>query len=332
MRRREFIAGLGSTAMARPLAARAQQPKMPLVGLLNGVSFEGPYEVPVAAIRRGLRETGFVEGQNVAIEYRHAGGRYERLPELATDLFRRQVAVIIAIGASTPALAAKAATSTVPIVFAMGSDAIQVGLVNGLGRPQASLTGVNPAATELASKRLELLLELRPGATLVGYLDNSRLSGTFETNVGSLTTAAKIKGRELVVFDAATEPEVETAFTDMALQRVRLLAVSPDAFLSTRQEQIVALAAQSGVPAIYARRGAVVLGGLMSYGVPSDLTNDMYRLAGIYAGRILNGAAPPESPVTLSTRLELVINDRTAKALHITVPRRLLSRTDEIID
>jgi ABC-type uncharacterized transport system substrate-binding protein len=332
MRRREFIAGLGSTAMARPLAARAQQPKMPLVGLLNGVSFEGPCEVPIAAIRRGLRETGFVEGQNVAIEYRHAGGRYERLPELATELFRRQVAVIIVIGPSTPALAAKAATSTVPIVFAMGSDAIQVGLVNGLGRPQASLTGVNPAATELASKRLELLLDLRPGATLVGYLGNSRLSGPFETDVGSLTAAAKIKGRELVVFDAATEPEVETAFTDMALQRVRLLIVSPDAFLNTRREQIVALAAQSGLPAIYATRGAVVLGGLMSYGVPTDLTNDMYRLAGIYAGRILNGAAPAESPVMLSTRFELVINDRTAKALHITVPRRLLSRADEIID
>jgi putative tryptophan/tyrosine transport system substrate-binding protein len=332
MRRREFIAGLGSTAVAWPLAARAQQPKMPLVGLLNGVSFEGPYEVPVAAIRQGLRETGFVEGQNVAIEYRHAGGRYERLPELATDLFRRQVAVIVAIGSSTPALAAKAATSTIPIVFAMGSDAIQVGLVNSLSRPQASLTGVNPAATGLASKRLELLLELRPGATLVGYLDNSRLSGAFETNVGGLTTAARITGRELVVFDAATEQEVETAFTDMALQRVRLLVVSPDAFLSTRQEQIVALAAQSGLPTIYATRGAVVLGGLMSYGVPTALTNDMYRLAGIYAGRILNGAAPAESPVMLSTRFELVINDRTAKALRITVPRRLLSRADEVID
>jgi putative tryptophan/tyrosine transport system substrate-binding protein len=287
-----------------------------------------------AAIGQGLRETGFVEGQNVAIEYRQADGRYERLPELATDLFRKQAAVIVAIGPATPALAATAATSTIPIVFAMGSDAIQVGLVNSLRRPEASLTGVNPAATELASKRLELLLELRPGATLVGYLDNSRLSGVFETNVGGLTTAARIKGRELVVFDAATEPEVETAFTDMALQRVRLLVVSPDAFLSTRQEQIVALAAaaQSGLPTIYATRGAVVLGGLMSYGVPNDLTNDMYRLAGIYAGRILNGAAPAESPVMLSTRFELVINDRTAKALRITVPRRLLSRADEIID
>jgi putative tryptophan/tyrosine transport system substrate-binding protein len=331
MRRREFIAGLGSTAVAWPLAARAQRPEMPLVGLLNGVSFEGAYEVPVAAIRRGLRETGFIEGQNVAIEYRHAGGRYERLPELATDLFRRQVAVIVAIGPATPALAAAAATSTIPIVFATGSDAIQVDLVNSLRRPQASLTGVNPAATELASKRLELLLELRPGATLVGYLDNSRLSGAFETNVEGLTAAARIKGRELVVFDAATEPEVETAFTDIALQRVRLLVVSPDAFLNTRQEQIVALAAQSGLPTIYATRGAVVLGGLMSYGVPTDLTNDMYRLAGIYAGRILNGAAPAESPVMHSTRFELVINNKTAKALRITVPRRLLSRADEII-
>ena len=332
MRRREFVAGLGSTAAAWPLAGRAQQPKMPLVGLLNGASFEGPYAVPVAAIREGLRETGFVEGQNLAIEYRHAGGQYERLPELATDLFRRQVAVIVAIGASTPALAATAATSTVPIVFATGSDAIQVGLVNSLRRPEADLTGMSFATTELASKRLELLLELRPGARLVGYLANSRLSGAFETNVGSLTAAASIKGRELVVFDAATAQEVETAFTDMALQRVRLLVVSPDAFLSTRQEQIVALAAQSRLPTIYAARGAVLLGGLMSYGVLTNLTNDMYRLAGNYAGRILNGAAPAEASVMLPARCELVINDRTAKALHITVPRQLLSRADETID
>ena len=240
--------------------------------------------------------------------------------------------MIVAIGASTPALAATAATSAVPIVFATGSDAIQVGLVDNLTRPEANLTGMSFATTELASKRLELLLELRSGARLIGYLDNSRSSGVFETNVGSLTTAASIKGRELVVFDAATEEEVETAFTDMALHRVRVLVVSPDAFLSTRQEQIVALAEQSRLPTIYATRGAVVLGGLMSYGVLTNLTNDMYRLAGTYAGRILNGAAPAESQVMLPTRCELVINDRTAKALRITVPRQLLSRADEIID
>jgi putative ABC transport system substrate-binding protein len=329
MRRREFIAGLTGAA-TWPLAARAQQPKVPVVGLLNGVSFEGPYAVPVAAIRQGLQETGFVEGRNLAIEYRTADGQYDRLPELATDLVRSQVAVIVAIGASTPALAAaKAAASTIPIVFANGSDAVEVGLVKSLNRPEGNVTGTSFAAAGLASKRLELLLELRPGAPLVGYLDNSRLSEAFETNVGDVTTAARIKGRELVVFDAATEQEVETAFTNMALQRVRALVVSPDPFLTTRQEQIIALAALSVLPTIYTARGAVMFGGLMSYGV---LTNDIYRLAGIYAGRILKGATPAESPVMVPTRFELVINNRTAKALRIAVPRRLLIRADEIID
>ncbi len=235
MRRREFIAGLTIVA-AWPLAARPQQPKAPVVGLLNGVSFEGPYAVPVAAIRQGLQETGFVEGQNLAIEYRTADGQYDRLLELATDLVRSQAAVIVAIGASTPALAAaKAAASTIPIVFANGSDAVEVGLVKSLNRPEGNVTDSSFATAGLASKRLELLLELRPGARLIGYLDNSRSSGAFETNVENVTTAARIKGRELVAFDAGTEQEVETAFTQMALQRVRALVVSPDPFLTTRQ-------------------------------------------------------------------------------------------------
>jgi putative ABC transport system substrate-binding protein len=328
MRRREFIAGVTGT-VAWPLAARVQQLKVPVVGLLNGVSFEGPYAAAVAAIRRGLQDAGFVEGQDLAIEYRTADGQYERLPDLANDLVRRQVAVIIAIGASAPALAAQAATSTVPIVFAMGSDAVEVSVADRLNRPPANLTGANAATAELASKRVELLLELRRGAPLLGYLDNSRSSEAFETNVENMTAAARVKGRELAVFDAGTEQEVEIAFTRMALQRVRALVVGPDPFLTTRQEQIIALAAQSRLPAIYAARGAVVLGGLMSYGV---LANDMYRLAGIYAGRILKGEIPAESPVMLPTRFELVINNRTATALRITVPRRLLARADEIIE
>ncbi len=327
MRRREFIAGLAGAA-ALPLAGRAQQANVPVVGLLNGVSFEGPYAAPVAAIRQGLQETGFIEGQNLAVEYRTADGQYERLPDLATDLVRSQVAVIVAIGASTPALAAKATASSTPIVFAMGSDALEVGLVNSLDRPDANVTGTSAIAGH-ASERLELLIELRPGARLVGYLDNSRLSGAFETNVESVMTTARIRGRELVVFDAGTEQEVETAFTRMALQRVRALVVSPDPFLTTRQEQIIALAGQSGLATIYATRGAVVLGGLMSYGIR---TNDMYRLAGIYAGRILKGETPAESRVVLPTRFELAINDRTARALRITVPRRLLARVDEVIE
>jgi putative ABC transport system substrate-binding protein len=325
MRRRQFIAGIGGAA-AWPLVARAQ-PKLPIVGLLNGVSFEGPYAMPVAAIRQGLQEAGFVEGQNLAIEYRTADGEYERLPELAADLVRGRVAAIIAIGAPTLALTATAA-STIPIVFATGSDAVEVGVVDSLNRPEANVTGTSLATAGPASMRLELLLELRPGARLVGYLDNSRLSGAFETNVENVTTAARIKGRELLVFDAATEREVETAFIRMALRRVRMLVVSPDAFLSTRQEQIVALAAQSRLPTIYATRGAVVLGGLMSYGA---LTNDMYRATGIYAGRILKGATSVALPVMPPARFELVINKTTAKALRITVPGPLLARADAIV-
>jgi len=323
MRRREFIAGLTGAAVW-PLAAHTQQPKVPLIGLLNAVSFDGPYAVPVAAIRQGLAETGFVDGQNLAIEYRSAYGQYEQLPDLAADLARAQVAVIVAIGALTPALAAKAAALATPVVFATGSDAAEVGMVDSLNGRDG-----NVAAPSAASERLELLLELRPGVRLIGYLDNSRLSGAFDTNVEAITTAARNRGRELVVFDAGTEQELETAFTQMALQRVRALVVSADAFLTTRQEQIITLAAQSRLPAIYAARGAVVLGGLMSYGV---LTNDMYRLAGIYAGRILKGATPAEMRVTLPKRFEFVINNRTARALRITMPRRLLIRADEIID
>ena len=328
MRRREFIAGLAGAA-ALPLTAAAQQPKVPVVGLLSGASFEGPYTAAVAAIRRGLQETGLVEGQGLAIEYRSADGRYERLPDLATDLVRSQVAVIVAVEASTPALADTAAALSIPVVFAMGSDAVEVGVVNGLNRPEVSAGGSHSAAAGHASERLELLLELRPGARLVGYLDNSRLSATFETNVENITAAARLKDKELVVFDAGTEQEVEIAFTQMALRRVRALVVSADPFLISRQQQIIALSAQSALPTIYAARGAVLLGGLMSYGV---LTNEMYRAAGIYAGRILQGATPADLPILLPTRFELVINSRTARTLRITVPRRLLIRADEIID
>jgi putative ABC transport system substrate-binding protein len=328
MRRREFIAGLTGAA-AWPLLARAQQPNVPVVGLLNAVAFDGPYAVPVAAIRRGLEQTGFVEGQNLVIEFRSAGGEYERLPELATDLVKSGVTVIVAIGASTPALAAMAAASPVPIVFAMGSDAAEVGAVDRLNRPEPNLTGASATAGP-ASDRMGLLLDVRPGATsLVGYLDNSRRLGAFDETVESVTSAARLRGREIAVFDASTEEEVEIAFTQMALRRVRSLVVGPDAFLMTRQELIIAFAAQNTMPTIYTTRGAVMLGGLMSYGV---LTNDMYRAAGVYAGRILKGATPAELPVVLRTRFELVINKTTAKALRIRLPGPLLARADAIIE
>jgi putative tryptophan/tyrosine transport system substrate-binding protein len=327
MRRRDFIAGIGGAA-AWPLVARAQQPT-PTVGLLNGVSFEGPYAAPVVGIRQGLQEAGFVEGQNLAIEYRTAGGEYERLPDLAADLVRHQAAIIIAIGAPRVALAATAAASTVPIVFATGSDAVEVGVVDSLNRPEANATGASLATAEPAAMRLELMLDLRPGASsLVGYLDNSRASEAFEANVENVTEAARIKGRELAVFDAGTEREVEAAFIGMALRRIRALVVAADAFLITRQEQIIELAAEQRLPTIYATRGAVLRGGLMSYGA---LTNDMYRAAGVYAGRILNSATSAALPVMPPARFEFLINKTTANELRITVPKQLLARADEIV-
>jgi putative tryptophan/tyrosine transport system substrate-binding protein len=327
MRRREFIAGLTGAAVW-PLAARAQRPQVPVVGLLNGVSFEGPYAGAATSIRHGLQETGLVEGQDFAVEYRAAGGDYERLPDLAADLVRSQVAVIVAIGAWAPALADRAAALSIPIVFVMASDAVEVGVADDFNRPQASLGGASFASAGPASARLASLLELRPGASLVGYLDNSRLPGAFETNVENVTAAARMRGRELAVFEAGTEQEIETAFTRMALQRVRALMISPDPFLAARQDQIIALAAQSRLATVYPTRGAVVAGGLMSYGL---VLNDIYRAAGIYAGRILKGAMSAELPIMLPTRFELVINSRTATALRIAVPRRLLARADEII-
>jgi putative ABC transport system substrate-binding protein len=325
MRRREFIAGLASAA-ACPFAAYAEAVSAPVLGLLNGVPFEGPYAVAVEAIRRGLEETGYVEGRNLRIEYRGADGRYARLPELAADLIRSNVSAIVAIGGSTPELAAKIAPAAIPIVFAMAPDAVEIGLLNR-ETAQSNLTPTT-ASMGVASRRLELLFEIRRGANLVAYLDNSRLSSAFERNLENLTSVARARNRELLVFDAGTEQDVETAFTRIALQRVRGLVVGPDPFLISRQEQIIALAAESGVPTIYASRGAAVSGGLMSYGV---VTDDMYRLAGIYAGRILQGATPAEFPVVLPTRFELVINSRTAQALRITLPRQLLVRADEII-
>jgi putative tryptophan/tyrosine transport system substrate-binding protein len=328
MRRREFIAGIGGAA-AWPLMARAQQAKLPTVGLLNGVSFEGPYAAPVVAIRQGLREAGFIEGQNLAIEYRTADGAYERLQNLAADLVHRRVAVIIAIGAPRVALAAAAADSTVPTVFATGSDAVEVGVVDSLNRPEANVAAASLDVAGPAVARLELLLDLRPGASsLVGYLDNSRASQAFKANVENVTEAARIKRRELAVFDAGTEREVETAFIGMALQRIRALVVAADAFLITRQEQIIELAAEQRLPTIYPTRGAVLRGGLMSYGA---ITRDMYRAAGAFAGRILNSATSAALPVMPPARFEFVINKSTANALRITVPKQLLSRADEII-
>jgi putative ABC transport system substrate-binding protein len=328
MRRREFMAGMVGAA-AWPLAARAQQPKAAVtVGLLNAVSFDGPYAVPAEAVRQGLGEAGFVEGMNLTIEYRTADGHHDRLPDLVADLVRRQVTAIVAIGASMSALAsAKAAAARVPIVFTNESDTVEVGLVKARGEPEGSEV-VGAAPTGLAPKRLELMHELVRRNAMIGYLDNSSAAGAFATNVENVTASARDKGRELAVFDVATERDIETAFTTMALRGVRALIVSPDPYLTAQQEQIIALAAQSRIATIYSARGAVALGGLMSYGI---VTNDMYRLAGIYAGHILNGAAPADTPMMFPTRYEFVINGSTAKTKRVPMPRKLLIRADEII-
>jgi putative tryptophan/tyrosine transport system substrate-binding protein len=328
MRRREFIAGLGGAA-AWPLVARGQQRKLAMIGLLNGASFEGPYAVSVAAIRHGLLEVGFVEGQNLTIEYRTANGRADRLPELAADLVRRQVAVIIAIGAATPAQAAKAVTATIPIVFANGSDAVELGLVKSLSRPEANVTGMSFATRQLAPKRLELLCEMVPGADVVGYLDNSRLSPAAESSFQGLAAAARALGRKVITFDASTDAEIVAAFAGMTEQRVRALVISTDAFLFSRRELIIAFAARQGLPTIHVTRDEVALGGLMSY---NAIIDDMYRQAGVYAGRILKGEKPADLPVVRPTKFELAINLKTAKALGLTIPPNLLAIADEVIE
>jgi putative ABC transport system substrate-binding protein len=322
MKRRQFIAGLGAAAW--PVVARAQQPPMPVIGLLNGVSFEA-YADNVAAFRQGLMESGFVEGRNVAIEYRSADGRYERAPALAADLVRRQVAVIVAIGGGTTmSQAAKAATSTIPIVFASGSDA--AGIVTSISRPEANVTGVAFNNTILGPKRLDLMRQLLTGGTSIGYLDRS--TRHFEADVRDLLGAARINGQKLAVFTASTAQDIDVAFAAIVQQRLAGLVVATDAFLISRQDQIVSLAARHAVPTIYGSREWVRAGGLLSYGAE---LHDVYRWTGVYTGRILRGEKPTDLPVMQPTKFELIINLKTAKALGLTIPETLLATADEVI-
>ena len=328
MRRRQFIAGLGgavasSTSWTR--AARAQRRAMPVIGLLSGVSFES-YADRVAAWRRGLKETGFVEGQNVAIEYRSADGQYDRVRALADDLVRRQVAVIVTIGGAMP-LAVKAATSTIPIVFAVGGDALNQGLVARLNRPEANMTGVSFVSSPLGPKRLEILRTLVPQATVIAFLQNP--TGGDDADAKDIVAAGQTLGRRVVVLDAKTEQEIDAAFATMVQQRIGALVVSNDAFLNGRRAQIADLAARHALPAMYAYREHVQAGGLISYG-----TNvlDMYRWAGIYTGRILKGEKPADLPVMQPTKFELIINLKTAKALGLDVPPLLLALADAVIE
>lgn len=324
MRRREFITLL-STGAAWPLTARAQ-PKVPVVGFLHGASLEG-YAPMVIALRQGLSESGYAEGRNVAIEYRWAEGKYDRLPALAAELVQRQVAVIVT-GGTPPAFAAKASTSTIPIVINVGIDPVQAGLVASLNRPGGNVTGIAVLTVELAQKRLELLHELLEKISAVAMLVNPT-SPITASEIKGVRTAADSLGLLLHILNASTEREIEAAFGKLVEVRVGALIVSVDPFLISQRKQIVALAESRSVPAIYGVREFALAGGLMSYG--HDLA-DAYRQSGIYAANLLKGANPADLPVQQVVRVEFIVNLKTSKALGLTVPITLLGRADEVIE
>jgi ABC-type uncharacterized transport system substrate-binding protein len=325
MQRRQFIALLGSAA-TWPLAARAQQGPIPMIGFFNQGSAK-PSAYLVAAFRKGLNKVGYVEGQNVLVEYRWAESQYNQLPELAADLVSRNVAVIAA--AFLPAaLAAKAATSTIPICFITGADPVKQGLVVSLNRPGGNATGVAFFSALVGAKRLGLLRELVPAASIFALLVNPT-NPNVEIVSKDMQAAARTLDLQLRILHASTEREIDGAFTALVQQRVGALVVGPDTFFDTQRDQIVALAARHAIPAIYQQREAVVSGGLMSYGASPD---EAYHQAGIYTGRILKGEKPADLPVMQSAKFELVINRKTAKALGITLPSGLLSITDEVIE
>ena len=326
MRRREFIKLLGGAATAWPLAAHAQQPTMLVIGFLNSGS-PGPFTRNVAALREGLQEAGYVEGQNVAIEYRWAEGQSDRLPALAADLVRRQVVVIVAPD-SASALAAKAASMTIPVIFLIGGDPVKLGLVATFNRPGGNITGVSVLFNTLVAKQLETLHEAVPQADLIGLLVNPT-NPNAESDTRGVQAAANVLGQKLVVVKGSTESDLETVFVTLVQQRTGALVVSADPFFVSRLNKLVELAVHQTLPAIYPMRDFVTAGGLMSYGTSLA---DGYRQVGVYAGRILNGEKPADLPVQQSTKVEFIINLKTAKALGVTVPLSLLGRADEVIE
>jgi putative ABC transport system substrate-binding protein len=325
LKRREFISLLGGAAVSWPHVSRAQQPAIPVVGFLSGRSPAESAGV-VAAFREGLSETGYAESQNVSIDFRWAEGQSDRLPALASELVHRPVDVIAALGESGPA--AKAATTTIPIVFGTGGDPVEAGLVASLNRPGGNITGATFLTAVLGAKRLGLLRELVPGAPVVALLaDPNKFVG--QVQIRDVQEAARALGQSLVVLDGGTDERIETAFAALAPQHVAALLVGADPFFDTRRERLVALASQHRMPAIYQFREYAVAGGLMSYG--TSIT-DMYRLVGLYVGRVLKGEKPTDLPVMQVTKFELVINLATAKALGVRISDNLLSLADEVIE
>jgi putative ABC transport system substrate-binding protein len=326
MKRREFITLIGGAA-TWPLAARAQQAAMPVIGFLSARS-PGESAPLLDAFRRGLAETGYVEGQNVAIEHRLLEGQFDRLADAAADLVRRQVSVIVAAG-TAPALPAGAATQTIPIIFGVGDDPVKLGLVASLARPGGNATGINYFSSEVNAKRLELLHELVPTAARVAVLVNPANATNTSSMLASVEPAARALGLQIQIYDASTNREIDVAFATLVREKADVLFLAPDALFSARRVQLISLAARHALPASYISRESVEAGGLMSYGTSFA---DMYRQLGVYAGRILKGAKPADLPVVQASKFELVINLQTAKLLGLTVPPTLLARVDEVIE
>jgi putative ABC transport system substrate-binding protein len=328
MRRREFIAAIGGTVVGWPLAARAQQAALPVIGFLNSTSLE-TIAGRLVRFRQGLRENGFVEGENIAIEYRWAENQIDQVPALATELVQRRVAVIVTTGGAALPLAVKAATTAIPCVFLVNEDPLKLGLVASLARPDGNLTGVNFISGELVAKRLELLRQLVPAAKRIVVLINPRNAAITDTTIKEIIAAASPLGLQIQPVEAATSSEIDAAFANFQRDHPDALFVSADPYFTARRIQIVQYAAHGSIPATFATRETAEVGGLMSYGASIP---DAYHMLGVYTGRILKGARPSDLPVAQASKFELVINHQTAKMLGLTVPPSLLSIADEVIE